>query len=407
MAIHVCAATLKQVFRRTTKDLAFLAPVSHYNWHVVEPSKAKQRVAILFGGRSAEHEISLLSARFVLESLDRERFEPILVGIDKSGRWLLQDAARLLGQARDPRQVALDGSTMPVLLPAHPTGALTTTSAAPSKLPIDVVFPVLHGPLGEDGTVQGLLELAGVPYVGSGVLGSAVGMDKDVMKRLLVAAGLPVLPYRAVKRSRWEREPSSVLGELEALALPLFVKPANLGSSVGVSRVKERAELGDAIVAAFAYDDKIVVEAGLDRPREIECAVLGGDPPFSSLPGEIVVEHADGFYSYAAKYLDEHGTTTKIPADLSDVESAEARRLALATFETLEAEGLGRVDLFFDRAGHFWVNEINTLPGFTSISMFPKLMEASGIAAHTLVTRLIEDALERAKRRAARRTTAQ
>jgi D-alanine-D-alanine ligase len=374
---------------------------------VPEHEKAKLRVAILFGGRSAEHEISLLSARFVLESLDPERFEPLLVGIDKSGRWLLQDGARLLAQARDPRRVALDGSTLPVLLPAHPTGALTTSGATPGSLPIDVVFPVLHGPLGEDGTVQGLLELAGMPYVGSGVLGSAVGMDKDVMKRLLEAAGLPVLPYRALKRARWEREPNSVLRELDALAPPLFVKPANLGSSVGVSRVKQRDELAHAIDSAFAYDDKIVIEAGLDHPREIECAVLGGDPPFASIPGEIVVEHADGFYSYAAKYLDEHGASTRIPAALTEAESAEARRLALATFETLEAEGLGRVDLFFDASGRFWVNEINTLPGFTSISMFPKLMQASGVEARALVTRLIEDALARAARRRARRTTAE
>jgi D-alanine-D-alanine ligase len=373
---------------------------------VAQDRTSKLRVAILFGGRSAEHEISLLSARFVLESLERERYEPVLVGIDKAGRWLLQDGARLLAQARDPRHVALDGSTPSVLLPAHPTGALTTGGASPGTLPIDVVFPVLHGPLGEDGSVQGLLELAGVPYVGSGVLGSAVGMDKDVMKRLLLAAGLPVLPYRAVKRARWERERAAVLGELDALALPLFVKPANLGSSVGVSRVQARAELGAAVAAAFEYDDKIVVEAGLERPREIECAVLGGEPPLASVPGEIVVEHADGFYSYAAKYLDEHGATTKIPAALAEADSAEARRLALATFEALEAEGLGRVDLFFARDGRFWVNEINTLPGFTSISMFPKLMQASGVDARTLVTRLIEDALERGKRRAARRTTA-
>jgi len=368
-------------------------------------SGSRLRVAILFGGRSAEHEISLLSARFVLESLDPERFEPVLVGIDKSGRWLLQDGARLLAQARDPRAVALDGSTLPVLLPAHPTGALVTTGAEPGALPIDVAFPVLHGPLGEDGTVQGLLELAGVPYVGSGVLGSAVGMDKDVMKRLLVAAGFPVLPYRALKRARWDREPDAVLAELAALGLPLFVKPANLGSSVGISRVKEHAALAAAVRAAFEFDDKLVIEAGLDHPREIELAVLGGDPPFASIPGEIVVDHADGFYSYAAKYLDDHGTVAKIPAELAPAEADEARRLALATFEALEAEGLGRVDLFFDRERRFWVNEINTLPGFTSISMFPKLMAASGVDARTLVTKLVDDAVARSARRRARKTT--
>ncbi len=370
------------------------------------PSK-KLRVAILFGGRSAEHEISLLSARFVLESLDPERFESLLVGIDKDGRWLLQDGARLLAQARDPRKVALDGSTLPVLLPAHPSGALVAAGASSAPaMPIDVVFPVLHGPLGEDGTVQGLLELAGVPYVGSGVLGSAVGMDKDVMKRLLLAAGLPQVAYASLKRARWERERAAVLAGLGALALPVFVKPANLGSSVGVSRVKDAASLGAAIDAAFAFDDKVVVEAGLDRPREIECAVLAGEPPFASIPGEIVVEHADGFYSYAAKYLDEHGASTRIPADLTPAETAEAQRLALATFEALEGEGLARVDLFFDQERRFWVNEINTLPGFTSISMYPKLMEASGVGAQALVTRLIEDALARGARRKARKTTA-
>jgi D-alanine-D-alanine ligase len=367
-------------------------------------SQPKLRVAILFGGRSAEHEISLLSARFVLESLDPARFEPLLVGIDKSGRWLLQDAACLLAQARDPRAVALDGSTLPVLLPAHPTGALLTQGGPGAPLPLDVAFPVLHGPLGEDGTVQGLLELAGVPYVGSGVLGSAVGMDKDVMKRLLVAAGLPVLPYRALKRARWEREREGVLAELAELGFPQFVKPANLGSSVGISRVKEPSALAAALRSAFEFDDKLVVEAGLERPREIELAVLGGDPPLASVPGEIVVEHADGFYSYAAKYLDAHGSVAKIPAELDAAATAEARRLALATFDVLEAEGLGRVDLFFDRDGRFWVNEINTLPGFTSISMFPKLMAASGVDARTLVTRLIEDALARAARRRARKT---
>jgi D-alanine-D-alanine ligase len=348
-----------------------------------------------------------LSARFVLESLDRERFEPLLVGIDKDGRWLLQDGARLLAQARDPRQVALDGSTLPVLLPAHPSGALVAAGASSAPaMPVDVVFPVLHGPLGEDGTVQGLLELAGVPYVGSGVLGSAVGMDKDVMKRLLLAAGLPQVAYASIKRARWERERAAVLAGLGALGMPVFVKPANLGSSVGVSRVKGAGALAAAIDAAFTFDDKVVVEAGLDRPREIECAVLAGDPPLASIPGEIVVEHADGFYSYAAKYLDEHGASTKIPADLTPAETAEAQRLALATFEALEGEGLARVDLFFDHERRFWVNEINTLPGFTSISMYPKLMEASGVGAQALVTRLLEDALARGARRRARKTTA-
>jgi len=367
----------------------------------------KLRVAILFGGRSAEHEISLLSARFVLESLDRTRYEPLLVGIDKAGRWLLQDAARLLGMARDPRQVSLDESRRPVLLPAHPAGGLVTAGGDGEPLRIDVAFPVLHGPLGEDGSVQGLLELAGVPFVGSGVLGSAVGMDKDVMKRLLVGAGLPVLPYQTLRRARFEQDRAGALAALESLGFPQFVKPANLGSSVGVSRVAERSKLETAVLHAFSFDDKVVVEAGLDRPREIECAVLGGELPLVSMPGEIVVEHSDGYYSYAAKYLDEHGVSTRIPAELDPQESAEAQRLALATFDALEAEGLARVDLFLDRDRKLWVNEINTLPGFTSISMYPKLMAAAGVDATTLVTRLIEDALRRAALRRARRTTAE
>jgi D-alanine-D-alanine ligase len=374
---------------------------------LTDETPEKLRVAILFGGRSAEHEISLLSARFVVESLDPARYEPLLVGIDKTGRWLLQDAARLLGQARDPRAVTLDESRPPVVLPAHPDGGLVPVAGSSVPLAIDVAFPVLHGPLGEDGTVQGLLELAGVPFVGSGVLGSAVGMDKDVMKRLLAAAGLPVLPYRTLRRVWFEHEPVRALGELASLGLPLFVKPANLGSSVGVSRVTDAARLEAAVRHAFDFDDKVVVEAGLERPREIECAVLGGDVPFASVPGEIVVEHADGFYSYAAKYLDEHGASTRVPAELSVEETAEAQHLALATFEVLEAEGLARVDLFLDRERKLWVNEINTLPGFTSISMFPKLMAASGVDAQTLVTRLIEDARVRAARRRARRTTAE
>lgn len=369
--------------------------------------REKLRVAVLFGGRSAEHEISLLSARFVLESLDPERFTPVLVGIDKSGRWSLQEPSLLLGAARDPRAVALDGTKPGVLLPPHPDAGLVPAGGAGAALgPVGVVFPVLHGPHGEDGTVQGLLELAGVPYVGSGVLGSAVGMDKDVMKRLLAEAGLPLLPYRTVRRRRWEQARDAVLAEVRALGLPLFVKPANLGSSVGVSRVTDVAALATAVEHALEFDDKLVIEAGVDRPKEIEVAVLGGDEPFASVPGEIVVGHPDGFYSYAAKYLDADGAVTRIPAALEEAQAQEARRLALATFAALEAEGLARVDLFLDAGGRFWVNEINTLPGFTAISMFPKLMEASGIGPRELVTRLIEDARARSARRKARRTKA-
>ena len=330
----------------------------------------------------------------MLESLDPERFEAVLVGIDKQGRWLSQKAGLLLEAARDPRKVALDASEPAVLFAPEPGAA--------EPLGVDVVFPVLHGPMGEDGTVQGLLELAGVPYVGSGVLGSAVGMDKDVMKRLLRAANLPVLPYAVVRRGRWDAARAEVVRELSGLGTPLFVKPANLGSSVGVTKVKREPELAAAVDHAFSFDDKIVVEAGLEGPREIECAVLGGEPPFVSVPGEIVVSHADGWYSYAAKYLDDSGAVTRIPAALTPAQTERARELARATFVELGADDLARVDLFLDEKGELWVNEINTMPGFTAISMFPKLMEASGVPARALVTRLVEMALERSRRKRAR-----
>jgi D-alanine-D-alanine ligase len=370
-------------------------------------SKPKLRVAVLFGGRSAEHEISLLSARFVVESLDKERFECILIGIDKSGRWLIQDQSALLSATRDPRLVKLNQASAGALLRPHPDAANTHLVHVDggAALGVDVVFPVLHGPLGEDGTIQGLLELASVPYVGAGVLGSAVGMDKDVMKRLLLQAGLPILPYVTVRRRAWARAREPVLQEALQLGLPVFVKPANLGSSVGVRRVVVREELEAAIEHAFEFDDKLVIEAGLHHPREIECAVLGGQTPTASIPGEIVIDHPDGFYSYAAKYIDETGATIKIPADLSASDVALVQKLALQTFEILECEGLARVDLFLTEKGGLYVNEINTLPGFTAISMFPKLWAHSGVGASELMTRLIDDALQRGAQKNLRRSS--
>jgi D-alanine-D-alanine ligase len=372
-------------------------------------SDPKLRVAVLFGGRSAEHEISLLSARFVVESLDRSKYQPILIGIDKAGRWLLQDEALLLNAARDPRLVKLNQSMPGVLLPPHPAEGeanLVPSGANPGEpFAVDVIFPVLHGPMGEDGTVQGLLELSGLPYVGAGVLGSAVGMDKDVMKRLLLQAGLPVLPYQTLRRHDWEAAPDAALARLAALGFPQFVKPANLGSSVGVSRVLRDSELRPALEHALEFDDKLVIEAGLDHPREVECAVLGGDLPRASVPGEISIDHPDGYYSYAAKYVDGSGVSTKIPAQLTPAQTKEVQRLAIATFQTLECAGLARVDLFLDESGAVYVNEINTLPGFTNISMFPKLWQASGVPASELMTILIEDALRRAARKRARRSS--
>lgn len=363
--------------------------------------KQKLRVAVLFGGRSAEHEISLLSARFVVEALDRERFVPVLVGIDKSGRWLLQEEALLLGAARDPRLVKLNQTAPDVALLAHPDarGEASLSIQGAESTGIDVVFPVLHGPMGEDGCMQGLLELAGVPYVGSGVLGSAVGMDKDVMKRLLEQAELPIVPYETVRRFAWERDRQEVIARCDNLTLPLFVKPANLGSSVGVSKVKTREALAEAIDLAFTYDTKIVVEQGVEGVREIECSVLGDEEPIVSIPGEIVVDHPDGFYSYAAKYIDERGATTRVPADLTESEARAVELLALRTFRALEGSGLARIDFFMAKDGAVYVNEINTLPGFTSISMYPKLWEASGVPPQELVSRLIDIALARAERK--------
>ncbi|WP_437863102.1 D-alanine--D-alanine ligase family protein [Sorangium sp. So ce363] len=375
---------------------------------------AKVRVAVLFGGRSAEHEISLLSARFVVEALDRDRFEPVLIGIDKSGRWLLQEEALLLGAARDPRLARLNEAMPEIALDAHPgpAGEATLTVPGGARSPIDVVFPVLHGPTGEDGCVQGLLELAGVPYVGSGVLGSAVGMDKDVMKRLLREAEIPIVPHVTLRRAAWDRDRGACIEQIAALSAggagfgPIFVKPANLGSSVGVRRVKARSEIEAAVEHAFEFDLKIVCEQGIEGVREIECSVLGDDDPIASVPGEIVVGHADGFYSYAAKYIDADGATIRIPADLSPAEANAVQLVALRAFRALEASGMARVDLFLSPDRALYVNEINTIPGFTAISMYPKLWEASGIPARELIERLIGLALERGARKARLRTSA-
>ncbi|HEX4151613.1 MAG TPA: D-alanine--D-alanine ligase family protein [Steroidobacteraceae bacterium] len=358
-------------------------------------SDGKIRVGIVFGGRSAEHEISILSARNILQALDRSRFEPVLIGIDKSGRWIAQDERRLLASARDPRQVRIEtGLPVPMNL-AQPLSTAPTDAGR-----LDVVFPILHGTLGEDGAMQGVFEVAGIPYVGAGVLGSAIGMDKDVMKRLLRDAHIPVANFRTVRQDRFEADAPKICTGLAALGFPLFTKPANAGSSVGIRRVTGPAELEDAIRYAFEFDSKVIVETAVSG-REIELAVLGGNPPTVSVAGEIVVQHPDGFYSYEAKYLDEHGARLELPARIPAEQQARAQALALRAFEVLECEGMARVDLFLKDDGEFLVNEINTIPGFTAISMYPKLWELSGVPPTKLVTRLIELALQRGRRRAA------
>ncbi len=360
---------------------------------------AKIRVAILFGGQSAEHEISILSARNVLAALDRSRFEPILIGIDKAGRWLAQDPEKLLASEGDPRLVRVQPG-----LPAHLQAAPAVPTQNPTVGEIDVVFPIMHGTLGEDGAMQGLLEVAGIPYVGAGVLGSAIGMDKDVMKRLLREAGIPVTDFRTVRDRDFRADPGKTCRDVATLGFPLFTKPANAGSSVGVRKVASAPELPQALHHAFQFDTKALAEAAVNG-REIELAVLGGEPPAVSTAGEIIVQHPDGFYSYDAKYLDAHGAKLEAPARISADALARAQQLALRTFQVLECEGMARVDFFLKADGSLLVNEINTIPGFTAISMYPRLWSVSGVSPTELVTRLIDLALERGRKRLAIRRT--
>jgi len=392
--------------------------------------KKKLRVGILFGGRSGEHEVSLLSAASVLKAIDRTRYEVVPIGITKQGRWLISgDAERLLAgdfpdtgtlRAGDPQHTApaaLLAKGQGVIVPPMPAaeggrgGALvpferdaSSISPAHDALQLDVVFPVLHGTFGEDGTMQGLFELAGLAYVGSGVLGSATGMDKEVMKRLFLAAGLPITKHVTFLRHEWQQAPKRVVTKLEtALKYPLFVKPANLGSSVGISKAHDRKELGPAIDLAAGFDRKIVVEqavggrgnrAKMGKARGLEVAVLGNDEPKASVVGEIVP--GKEFYDYEAKYLSE-GSQAIIPAKLTKKQSQQVQAMALDAFRACDCAGLARVDFLLEAgdSGRLYLNEINTMPGFTSISMYPKLWEASGMKYRDLISRLIELALER------------
>lgn len=354
----------------------------------------KVAVGIIFGGRSGEHEISLRSARSIVDAIDRTRYDVTLIGIDRAGRWRLVDGPTFR-RLTDAGLAALDGTGTEVLLSPTPGGRDLILPGGPNTSidRLDVLFPVLHGTFGEDGTIQGLLELADIPYVGSGVLGSAVGMDKDVQKRLLQAAGIPVVSFLTVTRRQWETDEPSLSAAAAGLGLPLFVKPANLGSSVGITKVKTLDALAAAVAIAFEYDNKIIVEHGINA-REIECAVLGNDEPEASVPGEICPRGE--FYSYEAKYVDESGATLRIPAPLTPMQTAAVRRLAVQVFLLLDCAGMARVDLFLDRdTDTLYVNELNTIPGFTTISMYPKLWEASGVPYTELIHRLIELAMQR------------
>jgi D-alanine-D-alanine ligase len=380
----------------------------------------KLRVGVLFGGRSGEHEVSLLSAASVVEAIDKTKYEVVPIGISKDGRWLTAThAERLLKgepvpgrrlRAGDPQATpgaALLARGEAVLVPPVPAQegaaslvAFQSEASAPDDrhIEVDVIFPVLHGTFGEDGTIQGLLELADIAYVGAGVLGSAAGMDKDVMKRLFAAAGLPLVKHVTILRSEWERDRKAAHRRVErALRYPVFVKPANLGSSVGISKAHDARELGPAIEEAAAYDRKVIVEQAVGgargKARELECSVLGNDRPEASVVGEVVP--GKEFYDYAAKYLDE-GSELHIPAKLSKAEQKKVQQMAIAAFQSVDCSGLARVDFLMEpRSRKVYVNEINTMPGFTSISMYPKLWAASGLAYPDLIDRLIQLGLER------------
>lgn len=353
----------------------------------------RQRVGILFGGRSGEHPISIRSSRFVVESLDPQRFQPVLIGIDRAGGWHL--LAEDIYWALDDK-VAPDAGRAVVPVPRGGRCGLLDLREPLAPLPdLDVVFPVLHGPYGEDGSIQGLLDSFDVPYVGVGVLAAAVCMDKDVCKRLLRDAGIGIVPYVLVTARDWQHHRGAVHRAVSALGQPLFVKPANLGSSLGVTRVSEGAvaTLDAAIEAALRLDAKVLVERGVEG-REIECAVLGNDDPRVAVPGEIVPGEA--FYSYADKYAADSLAQTRIPAALDDATRERVRQLAVRAYRALECSGMARVDFFLENGtGTLYVNELNTIPGFTSISMYPKMWEASGVPGPALVTRLLELARER------------
>ncbi|GHV76429.1 D-alanine--D-alanine ligase [Spirochaetia bacterium] len=352
----------------------------------------KINVGILFGGKSAEHEVSLQSAKNVFDAIDRKKYNPVLIGIDKSGRWLLNEGAGFLLNADDPKRIRLNQSSDAVVLAPQSGGQISNLTDITKEKSIDVIFPILHGPFGEDGTVQGLLKLADIPFVGPGVLGSAVGMDKDVMKRLLRDAGIPIGRFLTLQ----SHEPVPPFKKVvKTLGLPLFVKPANMGSSVGISKVHNEGEYEKSVRNAFAYDTKIILEEFI-KGREIECAILGNEEVTASLPGEVIPTHE--FYSYESKYLDENGAILKIPADLPKGIIKKIQALGIKTFQTLCCEGLSRVDFFLKEDNTIMVNEINTMPGFTRISMYPKLWGAGGISYTELINTLIDLAIRRYKK---------
>lgn len=355
-------------------------------------NQKKIRVGILFGGKSAEHEVSLQSAKNVADAIDTEKYEVILIGIDKTGKWLLPNQSNFLLNEDNPELVRLNvENKIDTALIPQSGGELLNVGTTDVASFVDVVFPILHGPFGEDGTVQGLLKLAGIPFVGAGVLGSAVGMDKDVMKRLLRDAGIPISKFLVFERGE-EVDFDTVTSEL---GLPIFVKPANMGSSVGVGKVHTQEEFTACIEEAYLYDTKIIVEEFIDG-RELECGVLGNQNPQASIVGEVTPNQ--DFYSYDAKYVDENGAELNIPANIDAGTMKRVQELAIKTFKTLSCEGLGRVDCFLTNEGRLVMNEINTIPGFTKVSMYPQLWKASGVSYSELIDKLIILAIDRFER---------
>ena len=370
----------------------------------------KIKVAILFGGKSGEHEVSIVSAMSVSKALDKSKYDVMMIGIDKTGRWLLPDQAHLLAHAANPRLIKLSQEMNSVsFVPFESEQQIVSLKEKSPEIgtasKFDVVIPILHGTYGEDGTVQGLLELANIPYVGSGVLGSSTGMDKDVSRRLFAEAGLPVVKTKTIRKSEFQKNPQMWVDKMVTeFSFPHFIKPANMGSSVGVHKVKSISEALQKYKNAFDYDSKILVEESI-QARELEVAVLGNDYPKASIVGEIIPTHE--FYSYEAKYMDENGAKLSIPAlNITESQSTQIRDMALKAFQVLECRGLARVDFFLDKVtGKIYLNEINTIPGFTSISMYPKLWEASGLPYSQLLNQLIDLALEKHQEKNSLKTT--
>jgi D-alanine-D-alanine ligase len=349
----------------------------------------KIRVGILFGGQSAEHEVSLQTARNVVDAIDREKYDIVLIGIDKNGKWQRSDTSHFLLNENDPSLIKLHHSNSTLSLLPYKNDKQLLEISNHDLTSLDVIFPLLHGTYGEDGTIQGLLKLAHIPFVGSSVLGSAIAMDKDITKRLLRDANIPVTKFITTRSNAPHPEFSDIVRKI---GLPFFIKPANAGSSIGVSKVTNEDEYGKALTLAKKYDNKIMIEKAV-KGREIEFAVLGNENPIISVPGEIILN--DEFYSYDAKYIDETASNLQIPAKISEKIINEMQQIALKTYKLLECEGMARVDMFLTKDNQIFVNEVNTIPGFTKISMYPKLMQASGIPYTELIDRLIKLARER------------